>query len=483
MRRVVRGTAAFAAASVVQRSVGFFLLPLYARVLSPSEYGQIAVITAVAAVVGTIVGLGLETAVLRARVRLADEPLEAHAFVNTVGGFALVVPLLAALALSTFPTSFLAATFEIPGDALRLAFIGTALNVSAAIVPLALLRAQERLGDYLRLTGIQVILMTTLTVTLVVILHWGVMGWMLASALGSCLLLVRGLLVLGHRWSIRFAPHHLQQALVFGLPLVPHMLSHWGLSLSDRAVLGAFVDPAQVGAYYVAYQFGLPISVMAIALSQSVQPLHAEAATSSARRHEIGSVTTHQVLLLGFVASGVAMVGPSIVDVALPSSYADAGRFIPWIALGVLFFGLYLIPMNAVAVMAGHTRWVWAFTFTAAVANVGLNLVLVPQIGAIAAAIDTAIGYGLLLAGVSLYMHRVCDPPIPYEWHRIGLGLAMMAAVVGLAMLFAPLEPLPSLAVRSGAVVLILLMLVVSGLWGGVADRARLVLRNLTTKG
>ena len=468
---MVRGTAAFAAASIVQRSVGFLLLPLYARILTPAEYGEIGVITGVTAALGTVLALGLETAIFRARIRYAAAPGEAHAFVNTVGGFALAVPILVASVLSVVAVPGAAEAFGVGVDALRAALIGTALSVSATLVPLAVLRSQERLGEYVRLTGIQVVLTTSLTLLLVAALRWGVTGWMLASAVSAALLLSRGLIVLNHRWSMTFERRHLREALAFGLPLVPHALSHWALSLSDRVVLGLFVDSAQIGHYYVAYQFGLPISVLAISLSQGVQPLHAQAADSSERRIEIAQVSTHQALVIVFTAAVVGVVGPPAVLAALPIGYAGAAQFVPWIALGVCLFGLYLIPVNAVTVMAGRTRWLWAISVTAALANLGLNLALVPRIGALAAAVNTAIGYAILLAGVFLYMRRVCDPPIPYEWRRIGLGLALIASASASAMIIAPREPLTAVVVRSAVMLAVPILLVVTGVWRGLAQR------------
>lgn len=467
---MVRGTAAFAAASIVQRSVGFLLLPLYARILTPGEYGQIGVITGVTAALGTVLGLGLETAIFRARIRYVAAPGAAHAFVNTVGGFALAVPIFVGSVLSVVAVPAAAEAFDVPVDALRAALIGTALSVSATLVPLAVLRSQERLGDYVRLTGIQVVLTMGLTLLLVAVMRWGVTGWMLANALSSFLLLSRGLIVLNHRWSMTFDIRYLRQALAFGLPLVPHALSHWGLSLSDRVVLGVFVDPAQVGHYYVAYQFGLPISVLAISLAQGVQPLYAQAADSSDRRIEIAQISTHQVLVIAFVAAVIAVVGPAAVVVALPVGYAEATQFIPWIALGVCLFGLYLIPVNAVTVMAGRTRWLWAVSGIAALANIGLNLAFVPRFGPLAAAINTAVGYAILLGGVFLYMRRVCDPPIPYEWRRIGLGLALIASVSTSAMIIAPSEPIIAVVVRSAVMLLVPILLVATGMWRGLAQ-------------
>lgn len=463
--RLVRGTAVFAVASVVQRTIGFLLLPIYARVLEPAEYGQIGVITAVSAALGTVLGFGLETAVFRARVQFRDDPPQAHVFVNTVGAFALTVPAAAALLLALAAGPAVASAFDVPLVALQVSLAGTALYASATVVPLALLRAQERLRDYLRLTSTQVVLNVALMVLLVVVLRLGVLGWMIAVAASSGVLLIRGLFLLGHRWTTDFDVRYLRHALAFGLPLVPHALSHWGLSLSDRAVLGALAAPAEVGAYYVAYQLALPISMIAVALSQGVQPMYARASVDPVARQAAGAATTHQALVVAGLAGTIAVLGPPTVFAVLPREYADAAAFIPWIALGVGLFGLYLIPMNAVSIMAGHTKWVWVLTLFAAATNIGLNLVLVPRMGAMAAAIDTAVAYGVLLVGVSVYMRRVVAEPLEYDWRRIGIGIGLIAAGSASAMMLTPHDPAIALVLRSSIIVAVAGLLVLTGVW------------------
>ena len=455
-----------------QRTIGFLLVPLYARVLSPTEYGQIALLITITAALGTVLGLGLETAVFRSYVRLRDQPVELARFINTVGAFAVVVPLVAAVVAAVGLSPLIEGWFSVPRSGVALGFVGAALAISATAVPLALLRAQERLRDYVRLSLVQVLLTVGMTFVFVVILHWGVTGWMLALACSAGILLLRGLAVLGHRWSRDLDTRYLAAALAFGLPMVPHALAHWGLSLSDRAILAAFLDPAQVGVYYVAYQFGLPVSVITIALTQAAQPLYAEASFASDRYPELARTASNQVVITGFLTMVVALLGPPAVLAFLPGSYAQAAPLIPWIALGSGLFGLYFVPMNAITVLSGRNRWVWIVTVTAALTNVGLNLLLVPRIGATGAAINTAIGYAILLVGVSGYMYLVLERPVRFEWSRIVLGLIIVVAATAAASAIGPGDPVLKLVTRGATILLVAIVLAAAMQFGLPSPRA-----------
>jgi O-antigen/teichoic acid export membrane protein len=447
-RRITRSTAAYSVAAILQRATPLLLLPLFARILTPEEFGQIGIATTIAAAVAVVVSLGLESAVFRGYVQAASTR-DKGSFITTVGGFALVAPFALSVVFGITIAPALGSLFDIPVDALRLAGIGAAFSASSTLVPLALLRAQERLGDYLQLTGVQVMVLPVLTVVFVITLHLAVTGWMLAYAIANAVLLFRGLALVRQDWSGEFNFEHLQRALTFGLPLVPHAISHWALAVSDRAILGAFVAAATVGGYYVAYLFSLPVSLVAIALSQATQPLFAEASTSDDQWRQLASVSEGQAIVVWFVAISAALLGPTILLLALPREYAPAAEFIPWLAVGAGLFGLYLVPVSAIVLTAGRTSHLWAFTVVAAMTNVALNFVFVPRLGPIAAAINTTAGYGVLLVCVFVYSRWIGRPAVPIEPIRIALGLLLMTVPAALAAVLTPEGTLMSLVIRS----------------------------------
>lgn len=465
--RVLRGTVAYAAGGVIQRTIGFLLLPLYARVLSTAEYGQIGVLMTLVVGLAALLGLGLETAVFRTYVRLREQPGELKRFINSVGAFAVIAPLFVAALVAIALSPLLERVFDVPRWAMIVGFLGAALYVSATVIPLAILRAQERLRDFLRLSTVHVVATAGLTLLFVVLLRWGVLGWMLAFAGAATILLVIGLFMLGHRWTIGMDWKHVAAALAFGLPMIPHALAQWGLSLSDRAILGAFLPSTDVGIYYVAYQFGLPISVIAIALSQAVQPLYAEASRDRVRHAQLAPAASNQILTTALLTMIVALLGPPAVRAFLPSSYAPAASLIPWIAVGHGLFGLYFIPMNAVTLLSGRNQWVWLVTVTAALANIGLNLLFVPRFGAGAAAVNTCVGYAILLIGVTAYMYRVTDGPVAFQWSRIGVGGALVILATGSAMLLTAEDVAGGVIIRLAAIAVIIALFAALGLMGG----------------
>ena len=475
--RLVRGTFAFMAAGALLRATPFLLLPFFARVLSPAEFGQIGLIVTIATALGTILSFGLETAVFRGYLHRRDDPTSLARYVNTVGAFAIAVPIGLSLVVAFVAGHVLADAFDVPDTALMIGLVGASTNVAATVVPLAILRAREQLRAYVTLTWVQVALSATLSILFVVVLDWGVSGWMGASAITAATLLLRGLIVTGHRWTRDFDVASLSAALRFGVPLVPHALAHWGLAASDRAVLAAFVASAAIGPYYVAFLMTLPINLVGIAMSQATQPLFVEASESPKRRMDLGRVATVQGLAIGLVSVAIGLLGPPAVEIVLPSEYASAAIYVPWLAVGACFFALYLIPMNGISVMVGQTRSVWAVTLAAAALNLGLNLVMVPRMGPVAAAINTAIGYLALLLGVSAYARWVTRIRLPVDLGATLRGALFIIGAFAIGMLVrAPTETM-TLVLRTGLLIATALALVTIGPLRGEARAAIRIFR------
>jgi len=465
--RSLRGSGTYAAAVLAQRGIGFLLLPLYTRVLTVEEYGQLAVVLTISAGVSTLLSFGLETAVFRTYILLHDSPEKRSRFVNSVGLLAIFGPAsLAAVAILVFSELF-ATWLGVPHLAIVIGISTAAVSVSATVLPFAVLRAQERLRAYLGLTGIQVLMTTTLTLTFVVVLGWGVVGWLLGTLIAITVTFGAGLVMLGHRWTLTVERSHLITTLAFGLPLLPHAAAHWGLSLSDRIVLGAFVTPGEVGLYQLAYQFAIPVSTLGIAMTRGTAPLYAHAARSTTEREELGGVIVHHVMVIAVLGMTVSILGPIIIELLMPPAYAGAGAFVPWLALGTVLLGLYFVPMNIISILAGNTRWVWIATVAAATVNITLNLLTVPRFGASATAVNFAVGYAVLLVGVLLFM-RGTGERVALDWRRMGLGLAIIASVAVFGMLVTrDMPPWPGLVVGGAVAVAGPALLLASGVWRG----------------
>jgi O-antigen/teichoic acid export membrane protein len=276
----------------------------------------------------------------------------------------------------------------------------------------------------------------------------GPAGWFAAQLLGSVVALPLAIKEVRDVWRPTFDTTSIVRALRFGLPLVPHHLSHWVLTLADRAVLSLFVSTALVGVYSLGYQIVAVLGLVINSLNQSLMPEYARGDARNETGVRVEHVVTMQVLLTAYLGVAAALMIPVIINGFLPREYHGAGPLIPWLVLGYVMYGLYLIPMNLLTLVRGDTKWIWVITATTGAINVALNFALIPFWGIVAPAVVTAISYSLLFILIMAYGGMKFGVLIQYEYQRMLWGLAIMAAGYIAAVYSSASSTLGSLPVR-----------------------------------
>lgn len=404
-RRSQRNAAAYLGIAGAQKAAAFVSLPAFAAVLEPSEYGQIAVLLTIYGLATVVLPAGLELPVLRSMFTpLADVDRDVR---TTSLVTALFVSSLAAGCLLSGLVLVSPPMFGVRSGDLALYLLVSGLFTAGSLAPLTILRSNERLGAYATLTLVYTATQLLLRLALVVVEDGGIRGWILADLGAAGVALVLGLLWQGRYLSLRRSSRaEVHRGLAVGLPLVPHGLSHWGLNLSDRLVVAAFTTPALVGVYSMGYQIAFVAGLAVAEVSRAFAPRYGEASGGLTTRSALHSVVRQQAVLALGISAMVGIAGPQIVHVLLPASYAGAAELIPMFALGAGLLGLAYVPTNLLTIVHGRTGGLWRLTFAGAVVNIGLNLAFVDLWGLWVAAVNTVIGYLVLLVLVTRSAHR-----------------------------------------------------------------------------
>jgi len=437
--QILKGGIVYTLVSLLQRSLSFLLLPFYARVLSPAEFGQIAIITTVTALTSTALSFGIESAVFRQFFALKHDETTRRTFLSTVGTFALVVPTLITLVLAAMSVIFVSSGSTLDRFALGIGFLAAGSMVFGSVIVLPLLRVERRLGPFVAFSSLSIFSTVILTMIFVVGFKWVPSGWFLAQLVGALIALPYGLKIFKPHWTPRLDGVVLKEALRFGTPLVPHQVAHWSLSIADRAILSFFVSPALVGIYSMGYQI---TSVMGNVLTSANQTLMPEYASMVGRNNQSNGLlrrsATFQLVFSAFLAVGASLVLPPVMRLILPPEYGAAAELVPWIALGYFFFGAYYVPMNMLTLVNGDTKWNWVFTVLAGAIASGLNFFLIPVWGIKAAAIITACGYAFLFTLLSVYGHLKHGNVWPIDGRVARTRLLPLSAITIIGLVFRP---------------------------------------------
>jgi O-antigen/teichoic acid export membrane protein len=144
--------------------------------------------------------------------------------------------------------------------------------------------------------------------------------------------------------------------------------------------------------------------------------------------------------------------------------FFDSYEAIGLIATGVTLYALYMV-LVVILGRTGRTEFNFPATIAALVANVALNLVLVPPLGIVGAGLALVASYVVVVALMYGFTQRLF--PVPYEWGRLARIAIAAAALVGLGELLLPTEGFVGLATRIALWLTYPAVLLLSGFFTG----------------
>jgi len=192
----------------------------------------------------------------------------------------------------------------------------------------------------------------------------------------------------------KFSRQYMKSILIFGLPLLPHALGGIALHSSDQYFINEMLGKQELGIYSIAYRIGSVIMLLDISFSQVFSPYMMktlkENSTSGLR--QIVKISYAYAIGLFLCFGLLVLVMPFLYDWFVEQRYSDGIRYVPLIALGYVFLGLYKIFTNYLFYLK-KTYLIGIVTMLCALLNMALNYYLISWHGTIGAAEATLISF------------------------------------------------------------------------------------------
>lgn len=199
---------------------------------------------------------------------------------------------------------------------------------------------------------------------------------------------------LGMRSNFRFKKQYCLYALRFNVPLVPHYLSMYVLSSSDRIMITKMISKSDTAIYSVAYTVASVITIVWQSIEASLSPWIYEK-LEGGKKKSIEGLTTDIILLFAGMCLLCTLLAPEIMLILAPKTYSKGIYVIPPVSAGVFFTAMYSIYMR-IELFYKQTRFATIATTIAAFLNIVLNYIFIGVFGVIAAGYTTMICYALL---------------------------------------------------------------------------------------
>lgn len=403
VRDVLRGAGIVYVGLVLEMGLAFVAQRFAAVHLSVGGFGNIISGTALLDVGAVLAGLGFASGLARYLPRVERDqqrPLAKYAL-------ALLVPASLVVAVPTVLFADLIAThvFGEPG-------LTTSLRVFGAAIPFAALmnfgiggtRGQKisRFRVYVKNIlhpGARFAL-----IMVAVVVGADQLGFAAGYAVPFAL---AGLLAVGLFWrnlpdesDARGARDVFPEFLRYSLPFTVSGLSSFVYRSLDIFLLLYFVGNRAVGAYAVAYAFAQLIGLFSTAFSYLSTPVSSQLESQNQISEAISVQTTiARWLTIVTIGALVPMVvfAAEFLGLIYRPAYASAA---PTLVVLVVGFGLknVLLTHGPIIEALGKSKLAAFNTTSAAVVNLGANLLLIPQYGAYGAAVATTLSFVVLSA-------------------------------------------------------------------------------------
>lgn len=401
----------------ISQLIGFFLLPLYTRYLTPSDYGVLEIFGVTQSILSMIFVMGLGSALFMSYFHYEDEE-DRKTVVSTALIFLTAISLCFSLVLIAIASKFSLLFFHSTQYTFYFQVVFLTLFFDTVIViPLSIFRAREESKRYAMISLVRLLMSVGLNIYFIVVLKRGVLGILESGVITAGSLYAFLIPSIIKETKFRFSKQDLKEMLSFGLPLVPGNLGTWILTVSDRYFLLFLSTSHELGLYSLGYKFGLIIQGLIVGpFTLAWSPFFWSVAKEENAKEVYSSVLTYFVLVAMFVALALSVLSKDVLVIMATPSFYGAYKVIPLIALSYVLYGCYYI-LNIGYHISKKTKYSPFIIGTGSIVNLCLNYLLIPTYGMMGAAVATLISYSMLPMCAFFVSRRFY--PIKYEWGRI----------------------------------------------------------------
>lgn len=406
-RKFVRDVGLIGTVQVFTSLGTFFLLPIITKTLGTYDYGLWAQINIIVSLVSSVALMGLSMGFVRFLSSETDRKMIREALYSILF-FVAISGFLASLLVYIFAGPLATVVFKDP-EATYFIQAGSALILLTVVESISLyyFRVFRQIKKYSYFTLLETF--GKLFFILVLIkLGYGLLGVIVATLLVQSFIFLISLvtIVLQIGFTIpRFT--HIKEYLQFSFPLTPSALVTWVTASSDRFLVTYFLGLGSAGIYSAAYSIGTLIQLLVTPLQVILLPelskLFDEDKLDQVKIYLSNSLRYFLIITVPAVF-GLSALAKPLLGIFTTPDFLSGWLVIPIVALSGLLAGVFQIFVN-IMFLVKETKSATYINIIAAVSNVLLNLLLIPSIGFIGAALSTLISYFLMIV-LCIYISR-----------------------------------------------------------------------------
>lgn len=378
------------------------MLPIYTAYLSKGEMGALETIDALFAMLTFVVIFGTDSALAFFYYDTKDEEKRKQYFQNV-----MMFRLFAAFAL--FVVMFVFG--DLIASALKLG-AGYKYLIYYAMVVLIFESMITLILTFYRFTFkvSRVVIFTVIRLGLVALLSYLVLRFFTSTVdaifysriIATVLVVVLLASQVKKFFTLRINKELLREMLKYAAPLVPASIAFWVIAFSNRFFLGHFESLESVGVYGVAVKFATVITLVTSGVQMAWRP-YSMSIKEKDNAKDLFAKFYLLIMIVGVIALlGIATLIPYVFSFMIPNEdYYEAIKYIALISAGS-FLNFYYLIISVGLFIEKKTGVISVYFGIAAGVSVLLNIILIPWLSLLGAALAIVISY--LTATILIYI-------------------------------------------------------------------------------
>ncbi len=444
-------TLIYGTSTVIGRFLNFLLVPFYVNVLhSTSEYGISSVLYTWIAFLNVVYPLGLEGAYFRYAARgesdIRNQHQEGILFSGSFNLIVLVTAVLTLILLVLAPTLAHPLFFDPKLDItpmlpmlIRIVRYSSFILLFDALtaLPFADLRLEHQAKRFASIKLTTIVVTLVLNFVLILGFHLGVEGIFIANLIASALQFLLLLPTIIAKWQPILNRESLTKMLPFGLTNVPAYIGAMMVQVIDRPIVQMYLGLGAVGIYQANYRMGFIMMVFVSLFEYAWRPFFMRQHKTDDQKARLlfARIFTYFMLIAGVAFLLLSFFLPYLLSTPifgrqlLRNDYLSGMNIIPVILFAYIFQGMYTNFIAGIYIKE-RNKVLPLITGIGAVVNIIVNILLIPILGIMGAALATLAAYAVM--AYAIYLPSKKAYPVPYEWKRIGLLALDIGAIFAL---------------------------------------------------
>lgn len=380
----------YVSADILGKGLAFLSIPILTRLLTTEDYGVLGVFTSISSIFIIIFGLGIRGSVTR---YYYEGSKDFNKFLGANFIFLSIFGIFLLSGLNIFREK-ISIIIDISPDLFTYATLVGFFSVMFEVYQ-SYLQASKKSKEYSILSICKSFLILTLSIAIILQLeNEKYLGSIYAQLIIIIIISSYALFKVLNLAKINFEKEYLTYSLVFGIPIVFHLISQTILSSFDQIIINQIVGEKETGIYSFAYQIGLIQSIVSMGILKAWTPMFYEK-LKSGNHSDIENLAKKYSILIYLLALSLMIFSYEIVYIMSDEKFHSSQTIVPVIVLSYVFFFLYTLYVGY-SFYYKKTYLIAIFSLITGLTNIGLNYSLIPIYGFEVAAYTTLASFIIL---------------------------------------------------------------------------------------